>query len=552
MKWLKWNILFLILILNIISLGFSDVISLSGKRIAFFLDDKTGNFYLENPNPKSKDFKDLLFKDMPPTSYITLIIDEKPYRLNDSKLKAVQSFIVSDNNIIGNYMLNKYSIRVTFMITNLSLKDYDSIVCIVSAKNNSDKQALFGARFLFDTVYGESSKKVNLYFSSGEKIEYDRIINQENIPSFVFSGLPDSENQEFGYGLFIYPSLNELKPDSMIIGNWKMLDEKEIDYTVNPLARFRYNQFSSPDAAIALLYKSINVKTGEEINFGTILSSSKLPIVNIKLIDAIVTSKILTPNLSNTNLGVASGIIASTNTFLNANFIQNTNLIRSQIDILDRISLLIDKIDAFITNTNSIQQKNVTEIEKSSLGKGLDKSMTRVTIGDPFQNESLEEKSYKSINRKEPESKESPNNLSQGNKIQNTFTNTVNLDAGTNQKDVDNLIGGLKEERQKLQKQYEDKIASLQEYYQNLLKEQENEYKNSSIDYKEKIEEKEKIKNWNQRFTNIDNTLISIDQKIAIIEELLQLDLDFESMPADKMESISQTINNIEKKISNN
>ena len=362
-------------------------------------------------------------------------------------------------------------------------------------------------RFLFDTVYNEPEKKVYLYFSTGEKIDYDRLVNQENIPGFIFSGLYSPDSGEFGEGLFIYPTLNEIKANSIIIGTWKNLDEKELDYKVDPRARFRYNIFSNPDAAVAIFYKNILIKGNEKVSFGTVLSTSKLPSINIKQVNILQSVKNVEENKS-----------AGLNT---------------QVDIFDRISKLIDKIDLLLGSTNLTP---VPEAE-SSLGKGLSKAVSKNSLGNPFDN-------AKTASSTSPQPAV---NAQVSTQPQAVYTNVLNT--GISQKDVENLMDSQRDERLKLQKRYEDKINSLQDYYQSLLKQRENEFKDISSDYKQKIEEREKIKLRNQKIDDINSTIISLDKKIDVIEQLLSLHLDFESMPEGKIEEINNVINDIEKKL---
>ena len=125
-----------------------EVLSLIGKNIAFFIDDKTGKFYLENPSPGMKNMKELLFKDMPPTSYITLILDGKPSRLNMGNINVKQAFQSFDNIISAQYLIDSVTFKLSFILTNLSGKEYDSILCLISVENNSSNQISAGAEVL--------------------------------------------------------------------------------------------------------------------------------------------------------------------------------------------------------------------------------------------------------------------------------------------------------------------------------------------------------------------------------------------------------------------
>jgi hypothetical protein len=110
-------------------------------------------------------------------------------------------------------------------------------------------------------------------------------------------------------------------------------------------------------------------------------------------------------------------------------------------------------------------------------------------------------------------------------------------------------IQRLKEERDRIQKQYEEKMKSLEVYYKELLKKQEEEFKETSADYKDMLNEKERAKNKSKKMEQLNITITSLDKKIDVIGELLELNLDFESMPPEKLEEARTLISELESRI---
>lgn len=519
---------------------FGETLALYGKKIAFYMDDRSGNFYVENPNPRSKSYKQLLFKDDPPTSYITAIIDGKPYRVNE--LKPVKPFAVNDNVLSGKFKLNNTDIRIDFILTNLSEGEYDSVVCAINYRNPVDPQVLVGARILLDTVAGESQKKPLLYLSSSERIDYDRLIVQNNLPDFILSGAYEMDNPDFGYGLFIYPNINEIKPNSIIVANWKRLDEKELAYTIDPLAKFRYNEYGNPDAAVAIFFQDIYAKKGEAISIGAVLSTSRLKASQIKITEAVVGDNRI-PAIPTVVTNYITNDIGSSNVTLTitSNTNREVNALSVQVDLLERAALLIDRLDSLLKSSNA---HSVLGSGDSSLGKGLDGSVPKNPRGNPFNNDV---------------SMISPQSTNQGNKPQPyqqqagpapLITNIIQTNIYyTNSTLSEEEIRKLKEERDRVQKQYEEKVQSLEVYYKELLKKQEDEFKATSSDYKQMLDEKEKIKAKNRKMSELDNTILSLDKRIEVIGELLELNLDFESMPPEKLEEAKSLISELESKI---
>lgn len=520
--------------------AFGEILTLYGKKIAFYMDDRSGNFYVENPNPRSKSYKQLLFKDDPPSSYVTAIIDGKPYKIGE--LKTVKPFAVNDNVLSGNFKLNNTAVHIQYILTNLSDREYDSIVCMISYQNPVDPQILVGARLLFDTVAGESQKKPSLYLSSSERIDYDRMIVQNNLPAFILSGAYEMDNPDFGYGLFIYPNINELKPKSLIVANWKRLDEKELAFTIDPLAKFRYNEYGNPDAAVAIFFQDIYAKKGETISIGAVLSTSRLKASQIKITEA-VSSEYTLPQVPTVVTNYVTNTIGSSNVTLTitSNTNRQLNDLNSQMELLERAALLIDRLDSLLKNTNV---QAVLGDRESSLGKGLDGSVPKNPRGNPFDNDKTAVKQPTSTNQ--PEKTNYPQQQYTGALTTNIIQTNIYY---TNSTLSEAEIQKLKEERDRVQKQYEEKIQSLEVYYKELLKKQENEFKEVSSDYKNMLNEKEKKKAKDKKMTDLDNTILSLDKRIEVIGELLELNLDFESMPPEKLEAARSLISELETKI---
>ena len=257
--------------------AFCEELALTGKDIHFFLDSEAGSFYAEDPAPKDEKYKYFLFCDNPPTSYITLILNDKPYRLNDSKVKRVKLMTETQRAISGVFSIEDVVFTVSFILTNSAPGEKNNaVICLVSIDNKTETKITAGARFLFDTYFDERWGTPYIYLSSTEQIQYERLLLNQSLPEFVFCGEYDSDYKKFSEGLFIYPSLNQLKPDSIIIGNWQKLEENELDYKIQPNEQFKYNSYANKDAAVAVLYTGIYINANQTINIGSVISRSKI------------------------------------------------------------------------------------------------------------------------------------------------------------------------------------------------------------------------------------------------------------------------------------
>ncbi len=450
--------------------AFGEFLSLNGKNLALFLDDRTGRFFVENPNPKSRSLKELLFKDNPPTSSINVILDGKPYKL--SELKTVKPFAVDDNVLRGLFQLRKTSVKIEFVLTNLRGRDESLLLCMVSFQNLEEPQLMAGARFLLDTVIGESARKPALYLSSGEKLDYDRLLAAAAVPEFILSGHYEMDSPTFGTGLYIYPSVNELKPASVIVGNWKKLDEKELGYPVDPLARFRYNEFGNPDAAVAVFYRDIFVKRGEELTFGLILTTARLERGGLKMTEAVVSPllagvPLVVTNFVTNTVGTESG---PTNITMTITSNANADALRwsGQLELLERAALLVEKLESMLGVTNASGAAPAATPAGSGLERGLGNAIPRNTAVNPFERQTGDP-----APAARPDAPRNPRPEQQAAVIPDATPTVIRTNLViTNTELSDIQIRELQTERDKIQKQYEEKIQSLEVYYRNLLKKQ--------------------------------------------------------------------------------
>lgn len=506
----KVLLLTIVLFTTITSTIFANDLSIYGKQLNFYLDSSTGNFYLENPNPKTESLKNLLFKDIPPTSYITLILNKQPYSLTDSAVKVTDLFQIEENIIWGSFTIKDVNFKVSFLLTNTSGKtEKDSLICMISIKNNSKKKVQAGARLLFDTFYDERWGNPYLYMSSTEKIKYEKLLNKATMPDFVFSGKYDISDREFGEGLFIYPYINSIRPDVMIIGNWKKLDENELDYKVDPRAKFKYNDFANKDAAIAIFYNGTDILPNETVNIGSFLTRKSVVIsrffekkVDVPAVETTIavvdvpslvktvkpTETNIAPTKTNTIQPKPTESVVYTDDYEIMRKQQEINLLKAQIAAMEKLANLIEKIDVLLTNPSALQQQ-------------------------------------------QPITKE----------VIPTEVSVETIDTNDTGKIVTNKV--------KTTEDYEKELAEQKLLYEELIKKQEDEFAAISTNYASKLKEAKNIKNKSDKLKSLNTSIEQLDQKIKIIEELEKLKLNFENLPEEKLQKLLAEIDKIEKNL---
>jgi hypothetical protein len=504
----------LFLFLCVCGILFANDLALNGKKIGFYLDSGSGHFYVENPSPSETELKNLLFKDNPPTSYITLILEGKPYRLNDGLLTVKEPFTQKGSKISGVYTLKHVEYKITFILTNSEMKEEnDSVICLITVKNTGNTQVNVGARLLFDTFYNERWGKPELFLASGEKINYERLLYEASIPDYIFSGIHDPDKLE---GLYIYSYLNLLHPSRIIIGNWKKLDENEMDYTVKPQGKFKYNDFANKDAAVAVFFDKIYLKAGETINFGCILTRKifTYDVFNSDMTDI----QSVVENATNTNIAV---VIAPTNT--------NT----------------VKPITA-ATNpspTNAIVQKPATNVKPAAVktdmiasgevdgktpapqtGGSADLELIKAQIALMEKLTALVEKMDKQMTM--------PADTQKPAVITNTIQPTVDP------KEIEETKQAYEAELQKQKDGYEKMLAAQQKNIQDMID-----------TYEKRLNEVNSLKNKNYSLNELDKALNELDNQISLVEELSKLNLDFKTMPKEQLDALKKQVETMESKL---
>ncbi|MGC8765525.1 MAG: hypothetical protein ACP5QT_06535 [Brevinematia bacterium] len=347
------SVLFLMLFFDCIYSG--ETISLNGKKLNFILDTSRCSFYIENPYPVDNRSKLLLFRDTPPTSYISLYIDGMFYRLNEKDLNMKEAFSLYDNYIMGEFVAKNIKITIFFILTNLGRRGFeDTLLYIINLENAGTNSHNLDVRFLFDTVLGEERKSPALFTLGGEKIESDRIFEEGTIP-VIFSGNVDTLDMEFRDGLYIYPAINNFNPKRLIVGNWKKLNTMRNVFLPEPRARFRYNPYSNPDAAVCTIYR-FKLSSLEKLAFGCALSLDKIPEekLKFKLEDFIPQissiAKTETKEKEKETESKITNIIPSLDT-------NEISVLNEKLLLYKKLNALIDKIEEKFFSTNLMKEE---------------------------------------------------------------------------------------------------------------------------------------------------------------------------------------------------
>lgn len=492
------------------SAAYADDLRLSGKAIEFYLNPEMGAFYAEDPNPATPAYRTLLFSDNPPTSYLTLVVDGKPYRLNDHSLTTVEGFHEENDRITGVFSIGNVFLRVVFQITNSANAQNDTVLCYVAAKNRRDTAASVGARFLFDTFYDERWGKPSVYTSSGDPIKTERLLYPENFPNFVFCGDYDSD-KGFTNGLFIYPYLNDLKPAFIIVGNWKKLDENEWDYPIDPRSDFRYNSYANKDAATAIYFDKIEVNPGEEINFGTVISRSDFRFS--QYVAGRYVANLVNAVVENTPPIVTNAVVQSATNVASTVQVTQTVVVTPPVPTNAQVAVRLpatNVVTVFVTNDMTPSTvSNVGEIELMRLQLEMLDRLT--TIIEKMDNRLT--------------TVQTVTNLSQR-MVTNVVTNSAAVD--------------------EMKRQYDEQLDAQREQYEEKLDNQAREFQYQLDTTQRELQRNSSDEVRSASIQQLDTMISELDQKIKLIEQLERMNLDFETMPESELRRLNDQIDAIE------
>jgi hypothetical protein len=228
----------------------------SGRFALYFLADVTKNRYVP-----------LLYDQETRTTYPTLLVDQKAYRLGDSPEFRTTVGKDASGNISIEYRSSFCVVRQSFSFTTSTGATLsDGITIGATIENVSQKDSALGFRYLFDTWLGE---KAGTHFIAQSGV----VLNTE-----VMYGADSTEQWirspgDAGASLQVSLSAPATRPDRVVAANWKRLNDAPWTVEANPSRNFTLLPYSVNDSALALYYDPVVVRPGASRTIATILGN---------------------------------------------------------------------------------------------------------------------------------------------------------------------------------------------------------------------------------------------------------------------------------------
>jgi hypothetical protein len=262
------NFLIFIALIFVFSFGASgELVNFKNKYLSLFVDDMNYRFTLQRENLPSKDYsRDLLFYNVPPTSYVSFLVGNLAYRPNEGNI--IKPLSRDGNSLsfsigIGGVV---FSVSFSFVKNGASLVE-DALEISVDFTNVTNVSLNTGIRFLLDTIFGEDNPSLPKFYLDGKTpIDYELLITRDNMISYIVSTSDiDGVNR-----LFIHWYGNT--PTRILFSNWRKLDITDWYSEPSTFLKYRFSENSSPDCAVAIFFEGIEIKPSESKNIKVVLA----------------------------------------------------------------------------------------------------------------------------------------------------------------------------------------------------------------------------------------------------------------------------------------
>ncbi|MEN2998569.1 MAG: hypothetical protein ABDH28_05995 [Brevinematia bacterium] len=245
------------------------IVEFKNKYLKLIFDDVNYRFTLQREFVPSAEYsKDLLFFNIPPTSYIILNIDGMSYNLNEGKV-ITPPMLTKDGKFSFQCNIQDVVVVVTFsFVKNNYTQEEDSIEVELKLMNRGNVSKNVGVRYLFDTFFGENENKPKFYLDGKNPIDHELLINQNNMISYVVSS--SDINHPNSLYIFWTPT-----PSRIIFSNWRKLNITTWDVEPSPFLRYKFSETSSEDCAVAIFFEGLQLAPNVAKSVKVVLSSSQ-------------------------------------------------------------------------------------------------------------------------------------------------------------------------------------------------------------------------------------------------------------------------------------
>jgi len=225
-------------------------------RMRLVVDDRSGRFALYYLADVTKNrYVPLLYDQETRTTYPTLMVDQKAYRLGETA--EFRTTVAKDGaGVTIEYRSSFCVVRQSFLFTTSTGATLsDGVIINVNMENVSQKDSAIGFRYLLDTWLGE---KAGTHFlaPSGAVLGTEALYGIDSTEPWI------KTPGDAGASLQVALTVPATRPDRVIAANWKRLNDAPWAIETNASRNFTLLPYSVNDSALALYYDPVAVRPG--------------------------------------------------------------------------------------------------------------------------------------------------------------------------------------------------------------------------------------------------------------------------------------------------
>lgn len=258
----------IVLLLALCCVALVSVWSLEIKdgRIKLIIDERTGRFSVYYLSDAAKgSYQSLLYDQETRTSYATLYMDQRAYKLGEASDFRV-SVTKDSSGALVVYRSSACVVNVRFSVIASQSGIKDSLSVTYTIENVSERELSLGLRMLLDTWLGEKSGK---HFSSQTRgeLSFEALLSDDYTDQWIRSGSDGSSL------LQVTLSAPATRPDRVIAANWKRLNDAAWMMETSATRNFTLLPYSINDSALALYWDPQNMRKGATRSVTMVLGS---------------------------------------------------------------------------------------------------------------------------------------------------------------------------------------------------------------------------------------------------------------------------------------
>jgi len=253
---MKKNSFFIYLILVILQ-GFSvlGAAEFSEGRIKLVLHESTGRFSLYYLTDIKKERYQSFFVDKDPrTSFVSILVDDKAYRLGDSTAFRVK---VQNDSIKPAIVFESAALEVVQEFEFIRIGGStlaNGVKMTIRVTNRGEKSIPVGIRFVLDTALGENT--ANHFYTDKQQVTAELALTSKDDDTYWVS-----KNDTLGLMGSIVTA-ESTRPDLVHFANWKRCNDASWKVSPSNGRNFNLLPYSIGDSAVAYYYDPAAIPRG--------------------------------------------------------------------------------------------------------------------------------------------------------------------------------------------------------------------------------------------------------------------------------------------------